>query len=373
MLCIIGIITGSCDSQINDDHWFYVIPENDHSLIYKVQDSKLVISDIINYPAPQQFPENRFRPLTFDDSVRIIARSFENISYNQDGWITSITNSCEDIWVSKYDTVKGITTHLSIHLPSGYKAFTTAIADNIVYVGGYCGQEILGLYDLSSIRPTWISLYIPDKIKSENKRIDDLVIYKDKLIAVDDVVFPKWLLLYDISYPKSPRFLGLKEIPNHGVYESVIKADVGLNWFIALSRTSGRFSLSQHIALFNVNNFKEYGRISNSIQATRFAGYPELHNDSIFFWESITLLNNILLIAAGQKGIGIIDLIQIDKSGDVTKQCQEKLFYRKLKNFNDGKVMNIIALKGRNILVPIISYNGTIVTPIVKLEDLLLK
>ena len=113
---------------------------------------------------------------------------------------------------------------------------------------------------------------------------------KNKLVLVDNIVFPKYILEYDISDSKNPKHLETKELENNGTYEHIVKGDLNENWLILLSSTVGRGGSSDHIVID--------GKTKGYIAVHR--GRP-FNRDIIEIQESesfndICLINNVLYV-----------------------------------------------------------------------------
>ena len=71
------------------------------------------------------------------------------------------------------------------------------MTENSIFIGGEMRTEMLIQYDLDDQK--WHSLHIPNEIRYYGKSIDDLLINDTLLIAVDDIVLPKYILYYKLG------------------------------------------------------------------------------------------------------------------------------------------------------------------------------
>jgi len=83
----------------------------------------------------------------------------------------------------------------SIPMPQKYKAHCLALAGDILYVGGACGKEVLGYFDLNNEQPIWTPLHIPPGLMKHGKSMDDLLIDGNRLLAIDNIFYPKFMLV----------------------------------------------------------------------------------------------------------------------------------------------------------------------------------
>ena len=86
------------------------------------------------------------------------------------------------------------------------------------------------------------------------KAIDDILIMNNKLLLVDDIVYPKYLLEYDITDSKNPKHIETKKLDNNGTYEHIVKGDLNDNWLVLLSSTVGMGGSSDHIVIEGKTN-----------------------------------------------------------------------------------------------------------------------
>jgi hypothetical protein len=125
---------------------------------------------------------------------------------------------------------------------------------NVVYLGGsnkntdHKVGEIFAILDLGNGDFTLELKEIPIKL-SYGKSIDDILIFENKLILVDNIVYPKYLLEYDITDLENPKHVMTNELANHGTYEHIIKGELNKDWLILLSSTTGRLGSSDHISI----------------------------------------------------------------------------------------------------------------------------
>ena len=84
-----------------------------------------------------------------------------------------------------------------------------AIKGDVVYLGGAYKKkknglgELCSLLDLSQVDFKFKQINLPI-VAVKNKAIDDIVIVGDKLILLDNIVFPKYIFEFDISNPRVP-------------------------------------------------------------------------------------------------------------------------------------------------------------------------
>jgi len=90
---------------------------------------------------------------------------------------------------------------------------------------------------------------LPPELMRFGKSIDALVVADERLIAVDDIVLPKWLLVYDLSQGGVPPLVSTVQLPNHGKFESVLGSALGTEYIAVISSGSGFVSLLDRTTL----------------------------------------------------------------------------------------------------------------------------
>jgi hypothetical protein len=203
-------------------------------------------------------------------------------------------------------------------LPLGHRVQALAFHRQVLYVGGHAtcwvtrdggffqGKEIFGLFDLRTDAPPWTPVPLPEEVQGQgaDKSIDEFLFDGDRLIAVDDIVWPKWLLLYDVRVPEAPALEAVHRIPNHGVYETIHSGALGRRWLALLSSSGPDIHRVPSVSLLDRRTFFEYGSFPG-VERPEEVWRTEA---PVRTWHSIALRGDRLLIAAGADGIGALDL-----------------------------------------------------------------
>jgi len=96
----------------------------------------------------------------------------------------------------------------------------------------------------------WAQTMMPDFARGEGKQLDGLILDGDRLVAVDDLLLPKWNLEYDISTPDQPRYIRCESIRANTSYERIYAASGGARWFATLSRGMNHLHSSSYCTVF---------------------------------------------------------------------------------------------------------------------------
>jgi hypothetical protein len=96
----------------------------------------------------------------------------------------------------------------------------------------------------------WQPLAMPDGRLWARKAFDALVSRGERLVALDNIVFPKWMVHYRADPSGVPQLLDVTPLHENGPYEHVISAHAGESRFAVLSSTVGRSGFHLHITLY---------------------------------------------------------------------------------------------------------------------------
>lgn len=196
-----------------------------------------------------------------------------------------------------------------ITLPEGYTVKTTALHKGILFVTGNLGENIFGFYDIRSENPKFVSVQVPAEVKQ--KMFDDLIIDGNTLLAVDNVVWPKWLVLFDISRPKDPKTLKVVELME-GVNEHIEKGVVGNNYLVLFAENSTKGGRRQALQIYSKSeNYKPLSEITLWRWSRQSEEETGQHSTPV-----MSFMDDILILSGHGKGVGVIDCSSkiIDKS-----------------------------------------------------------
>ncbi|MDK9700105.1 MAG: hypothetical protein OEM52_08170 [bacterium] len=208
-----------------------------------------------------------------------------------------------------------LVTHQSITLPVGFKGYCSKVVGDCLFVGGRSQSgEIVGFYDLTQDKPQWQSIYVPPTVRRAGKSIDDIILTVDmKLIAVDNMIFPKYLLAYDATDPRNPVLEKVSRLPNNGAYEHIRKADSNGLVHGLLSSSVGMSGCHQFINLLDATNCHQVGSIGHKSDTDDSEENP--------YWVDFSLVGESAVIAGGKFGITAVRT-------DSFRRYHEQFIYR---------------------------------------------
>ncbi len=189
-----------------------------------------------------------------------------------------------DIYTSKE-------TNLSI--PFDIKPKTILINQHNLFLGGEMGQELLVQYHFKNKK--WYQLKIPKEVMSYGKAVDDLVVNDSLLIAVDNIIIPKYILYYKLNLTDRLEYSHSKMLKSNSSYESIHKARITENYLGLLSTSMNWGTRSEHITLYSDLNLLKSFAISTDYKGK-------------WSFNDILIDGNKLFVANSFKGLGVIKI-----------------------------------------------------------------
>ncbi len=117
-----------------------------------------------------------------------------------------------------------------------------ALGDGLLVGGQSKSGEALWSRHPARAKDAWVPVELPARLKRPGKAIDGLHRQDDQLIAVDDIVVPKWLLLYRIDPEGSLALQKSVALPDHITYEQIFDSFLGKDelWLASRGVNYGR-------------------------------------------------------------------------------------------------------------------------------------
>lgn len=235
--------------------------------------------------AKNKISVNRFENETIKELKTISINKKSIYSTDQKNIVVILNPSKKSILFYNIKTSK----KQRISIPYDIKPKSLLIDDNNLFIGGEMENEMLVQYNLKNQK--WFSLEIPEEIKYPGKSIDDIVINDEYLIAIDNIVIPKYILFYKLNSTDKLVFSHQKELKFNSSYESTHLARIHDNYLGLYSTTLNWGTFSEHITIYKNLDLKVSFAISSQYN------YKGNIND-------ILLVNNNLYIANRNKGLG---------------------------------------------------------------------
>jgi len=139
----------------------------------------------------------------------------------------------------------------------------TAIANDLVIYQGFMvvagharSGEALWTRSIDNDRK-WNAIPLPNGLAKRGKSIDALFVREGKLVAIDNIVIPKWILVYDLNRELNATDVEVVPLKTHTTYESVRSVAEGDDFYALQSTGINHGNVSSYISLLDKYSLKE--------------------------------------------------------------------------------------------------------------------
>ena len=200
-----------------------------------------------------------------------------------------------------------------VDLPRGCYAKAIALKNDVLFVSTENGHRVPEerLWSRASGDGQWTPLPTAPELQFDRKCFDELLIDGDRLIAVDDIVLPKYFVEYDISSAIGPSITATKELGAHMSYEEVYAAALGTRWLAVASEGMNYGDGWTFLSLYGardlherssyVRNLGQHGEVSEPIKPGCLGSC-----------RGLAFAGDVLFLAGDDQGVGVLDLSEID-------------------------------------------------------------
>ncbi|MCL2720367.1 MAG: hypothetical protein FWD47_03395 [Treponema sp.] len=193
------------------------------------------------------------------------------------------------------------TKEIKLSIPFDITPKTILINDQNIFIGGMMGEAMLVQYHL--INEQWFKFEVPEGIPYIRKAIDDLVINDNYLIAVDNLIIPKYILFYHLNSTGKLDYSHYREIKNNGTYEQIYQARISFKYLGIFSASFGRSGLYEHISIYNDLDLRNSFAISFRIDRT-----DDYWSNNYLTINDFIIVGDKLYIAHRINGLGILEI-----------------------------------------------------------------
>ena len=258
--------------------------------------------------------------LLLGDNETISLNTYENNTINEirtfqvsDGaFLASVQEERVAILNTSENTVTlyeiQISEEIELSVPYRVKPKAILLHGGSLFIGGAIhegmGEEMLIQYHIQS--ETWYQLEIPENLLQWGKAVDDLVVNDRYLIAIDNVVLPKFILFYHLDSTGKLEFSHYRELKSNGPWETIRQGRITPDYLGLLSRTeSGWVGPYEHITIYD--NLDLTSSFTLSIRSD-WHGTVNGRTIDVCTINDFLLVGNQLFLAHSSKGLGVFEI-----------------------------------------------------------------
>jgi hypothetical protein len=279
--------------------------------------------------------------------------------------------------VAILDTVKNEIQLFDIHtsretklsIPFDIKPKSILINQNNLFFGGELGKELLVQYHLKSKK--WFKLKIPKEVISYGKAHNVLILNDSLLIAVDNIIIPKYILFYKLNSTDKLEYSHFKKPKSNMPYERIRKARITENYLGLLSTTVNWDTQRENITLYSDLKLLKSFAISTEYKGKR---RKRSFNEGKRSFNDILIFDNKLFVANSFKGFGVLVIKEnyfkeSKHKHDISNENIDEnlIHYRKYRNREIIKLTKIP--REQKIVLTIKNKEGRIKNEIIKTEE----
>ncbi|HEX2963773.1 MAG TPA: hypothetical protein VHO43_18390 [Ignavibacteriales bacterium] len=267
----------------------------------------------------------------------------------KDNFIVCLDTSSHKIIMKQLDQNWQISNSKEITYPESIFPMSILKHDNLIFLGGQLFMKTKDSFMYYNMdKGEWKIIEIPEKIThSTGRSIDDLLIVKDTLYAVDDVVRPKYIIKYNLSDANNIKLISYHEIPfmmgpNGGIHKAILNKD----YLIYISGSFSGYSRTSQdcIGILKLSDLKTGFQMCGS----RYGGDDEsldgrlvdiaVVNDAVV----IATLDRLIMLKIGSNSLTSNPQTDINSLEPVLKIEDGAIVGLKVSEINNAIILSII-------------------------------
>jgi hypothetical protein len=236
---------------------------------------------------------------------------------------------------------------IKLTIPFEIKPKTILLNNDNLFIGGEMGKEILIQYHLGNKK--WYQLEIPKEVIFYGKAVDDIVINDTLLIAVDNMVTPKYILYYLLNSNDKLNFSHFKQLKPNNSYETIHQARIAPNYLGLYSTTLNWGTVREHITIYSDLDLLE------SFVITIVYTKKRRFNDFLIMGDKLYMANS-------SKGLGVFNIQnsyfrKSENEYDIfnSEIKENKVKYKKNKY---GEIIQLTRIPNKQIIILTIKNNN---------------
>ncbi len=245
---------------------YLFLPENDSLGAYQYKNSKLIKLSSTDFQITKLYHiENDQYVITNSDSSGVISGEFSS---------------------------SGIRKNFEKEFPTNFHPISIFLFNEFIFVGGNWNSGDFFLV-LDTKTEDWTKIKIPEEVYFPGKGIDDFFIQDSALVAVDNIVLPKFLLYYETKNLPELSLIKIFELDDNGPYEAIHIGKSSGKYIGLLSSSGGCCSSYNNFQILKSENLEDGFTVSTENEITRSTD-----------WFDIEIIGNKVYLAT-KKGLGI--------------------------------------------------------------------
>jgi hypothetical protein len=231
-------------------------------------------------------------------------------------------------------TPQGVALERTLPEWTGTRIRDLAIDEHRIFVGGSTERSAALAFVTRDGDAAWTPLSLPESLAISGKAIDGLFVdaHRNRLVALDDIVFPHAMLRYVLGTPTAvPRLVDEVELPGRTYQEHAAGIVANDRWLAIRSTTVSDVGTGAWLDLLDRETLAPTAVIRR---------WRDSHVGGVIGFGGIAFVGTKLLIAGGEQGVGVFDtkglrrrtrpFTWLDETRDVTKRVEWRSMGRRV-------------------------------------------
>lgn len=142
-------------------------------------------------------------------------------------------------------------------LPKSCVAHALLLHDGLLLAGGHGDRGEALWFRQEHRQPDWLVVALPEGLGHRGKAIDALFVHKGELVAFDNILLPKWILVYPLEPGPNPAGVRKYSLATHTTYERTICVVEGPEVYVLLSSGINHGIISYHLSAISKSDLRE--------------------------------------------------------------------------------------------------------------------
>ena len=230
---------------------------------------------------------------------------------------------------------------IEVSVPYKVKPKAILLHGDSLFIGGAIhegmSEEMLIQYHIQN--GVWYRLEIPENLLQWGKAVDDLVVNEEYLIAIDNIVLPKFILFYRLDSTGKLEFSHYRTLRSNGTWETVRQGRITPDYLGLLSRTdSGWGGSYEHITIYNNLDLTSSFTLSVEVEwQTIIEGNTIIYTDC-YTINDFLLVGDKLFLAHRSRGLGVFEIDNSYFDAFNSRVDASKINYTR---FNDEEIIQL--------------------------------